>query len=113
MNDSPIWTASKSHWSYTSANDWMNMKIKASEKPDSSDKTRTMGSVKNILKGRIQVMRTSLAENRSLKGTSSSGPQTLASGFAFLRFFAILFIMMVILLAETTDNGSQNRATDR
>ena len=52
----------------------MNMKIRASENPDRRDRVRTMGSVRNILNGRIQVKRISLKENLSLKGVISSGP---------------------------------------
>jgi len=66
------------------------MKIRASLKPLRRDNVRTMGSVRNILKGRPQVIRISLAENRSLKGTSSSGPQIFLSWPLLRRFFAIL-----------------------
>lgn len=82
------------------------MKIRASENPDRRERTRTIGSVKNILNGRIQVTSTSLAENLSLKGTSSSGPQTLAVESCFLRFFAILFNMMVVRVSGTVKKCS-------
>lgn len=74
MNDRPWATVPKFHWVYTRLKDWMNMKIKASENPERRDKVRTMGSVRNILNGRIQVKRISLKENLSLKGVISSGP---------------------------------------
>src|SRR3954464_14937857 len=71
MNVRPISMVVKFHCLYTMAKDWMNMKISASEKPESRDSVSTIGSVRNILKGRIHVIRISLAENRSQKGTSS------------------------------------------
>ena len=48
----------------------MNMKMSASLKPLSRDNVRTSGSVRNILNGRIHVIRISLAENGSLKDAS-------------------------------------------
>ena len=52
----------------------MNMKMRASLKPERRERVSTMGSVRNILKGRIQVTKISFAENRSRKGVISSGP---------------------------------------
>lgn len=78
----------------------MNMKIRASEKPESKDKVNTMGSVRNILNGRIQVIKISLAENRSQNGTSSLGPHMLAP-VALRLFLAILSIIIVLLVSGT------------
>lgn len=75
------------------------MKTRASLKPDRRDSVRTMGSVKNILNGRPQVMRTSLTENRSLNGVISLGPQMFSP--LARRFLAILSIMMVVLVSGT------------
>lgn len=77
----------------------MNMKISASLKPESKERVSTMGSVRNILNGRTQILMTSLKFNRSRRGVSSPGPHTF-SPFA-LRFFAIRSIMMVLLVSGT------------
>lgn len=52
------------------------MKIRASLKPLSRDSVKTIGSVKNILNGRIHVIRISFIENLSEKDmiSFSSGP---------------------------------------
>lgn len=51
-------------------------------------------------KGRIHVSSTSFTENRSLNGTSSSGPQMFGLP-AFLRFLAMRFIIMVVRVSGT------------
>lgn len=49
-----------------------NVKIKASENPESRDKNNTMGSLTNISKGRIQILPASFNEIRG--DLSSLGP---------------------------------------
>lgn len=77
----------------------------ASEKPERSDKTKTMGSVKNMRNGRIQVVRISRGLKRSLKVLSSLGPQ-MFTGLPFFspsarRFFAILSMRTVVRVSGT------------
>ena len=77
------------------------MKIRASLKPDSRERVRSIGSVKNILNGRAQVMRISLTVSLSLMGVISLGPHRLRPGFALRLFFAILSIMQVVRVSGT------------
>lgn len=73
--------------------------MRASLNPERRERHSTIGSVKNILNGRYQVMSTSLTLKRCQNGSSSPGPQRFWP--FFLRFLAILSIMMVVLVSGT------------
>ena len=77
----------------------------ASEKPDSRDNTKTIGSVTNMRKGRIQVVRISCTLKRSLNVLSSFGPQMLFSTPFFSpsarRFLAMRSRRMVVRVSGT------------
>ena len=79
--------------------------MSASENSEIKERTSTTGSVTNIRKGSIQVVRISRALKRSLNGTNSFGPQTF-TGLPILspsarRFLAIRSINTIVRVLGT------------